>query len=353
MIGIAAILAFVVTVLSYVGVAFLIRQGRARNWVDIPNERSSHDRPTPRGGGLVIVLICLTAYAAIAGYFRTPFCWGYFAGAFAVAAVSWLDDLYSLSIGWRLLVHFAVALTVVFSCGYLQSIGLPGGISLNLGTVGMVITVIWIVWVINGYNFMDGIDGLAGIQALVASAGWSALAFALGSPGIFYFSLITLAACAGFLIHNWEPARIFMGDVGSAFLGFTFATMPLLFAIEFARPAPWLPLATVLMIWPFLFDSIFSRIRRLGRTKMVWAPHKEHLYQLLVAAGYSHATASLVYGGLAGISASTAIFAVFRTGPISFTLLSAVLLATFGFVAIVLWRAPGASTREETQDARA
>jgi UDP-N-acetylmuramyl pentapeptide phosphotransferase/UDP-N-acetylglucosamine-1-phosphate transferase len=353
MVGTAVLLVIIVTVISYVGVAYLIRQSRARNWVDVPNERSSHERPTPRGGGLVIALICLTAYVVIALIVRTPFCWGYFVAATLIGVVSWFDDLYSLPIGWRLLVHLVAAVVVVFSCGYFQSVELSGAISLNLGIVGIAVTVFWIVWMTNAYNFMDGIDGLAGIQALAAAAGWTAVAFATGVSGIFYFSLILFAACSGFLIHNWNPARIFMGDVGSSFLGFTFATLPFLFSAEIARPTPWLMLAAVLMVWPFLFDSIVSRFRRFGSGKFVWSPHKEHLYQRLVGAGNSHATVSLIYGVFAAGSAALAVFAVFRPGLLSLSLLLAILLVTAVFIAAVLWRTRAPVTAEGTENARA
>src|SRR5215510_6782259 len=109
MIGTAVIVALVVTVVSYVGVAYLIRHSRARHWIDVPNERSSHSRPTPRGAGLVIALVCLIAYIVIATITGTPFSWGYFLGAMAIGVISWLDDLYSLAMIWRLLVHFAAA----------------------------------------------------------------------------------------------------------------------------------------------------------------------------------------------------------------------------------------------------
>lgn len=322
-------------VISYLGIEVFRRRSLARNWFDVPNERSSHDRPTPRGGGLTIAAICLLSYAGISAIYPGTLSWGYFFGAILIATVSWLDDLYSIAFGWRLLVHFGSAFLVVASSGYWQNIEIPGLFSISLGYMGPVITVIWIVWVINAYNFMDGIDGIAGLQALVTSAAWASVSWFAGAEGNFLYAIVIFGACAGFLAHNWSPARVFMGDVGSAFLGFTFAAMPLLF-VRSDWPSPGLlPFAAIFFLWPFVFDPVLTLIRRLVRREAIWTPHREHLYQKLVIAGFRHGPVAAAYGVFAAISADIALFAMTHPGNLSLILISLVLVLTMVFVVIV------------------
>jgi UDP-N-acetylmuramyl pentapeptide phosphotransferase/UDP-N-acetylglucosamine-1-phosphate transferase len=280
--------------------------GRFRSWsmrrrlLDVPNDRSSHAAPTPRGGGAVIVVLVLAAYAGISFFYPAFFSWGFLAGAALVAIVSWLDDLYTIPASRRLLAQAVAAALVISDLGYWTVVDLPliaGGVS--LGYAGLLVTAVWIVWVINAYNFMDGIDGIAGLQAVVAALGWAAVFALIGGGSGALFSLAIAGASFGFLLHNWHPARIFMGDVGSAFLGFTLAVIPLLAA----RPAPdaasVLPFFAVSFIWLFLFDMAVTFMRRSFRVKRPWAPHREHFYQKMVISGRSHKFVSKMYGGLA------------------------------------------------------
>lgn len=323
--------------ISYLGIDFFRRYSLERNWVDIPNERSSHTEPTPRGGGLVIVLICLVAYPAICLLVPNGLLWGYYVGAFLIAAVSWFDDLYSIPIGWRLLVHFAAAILLVVTYGYWQTIDFPLIGSVSLGLSGSIVTVIWIVWVINAYNFMDGIDGIAVVQALLAAAAWVVIASQSGAPGSFFYFLVLFGTCVGFLFHNWPPARIFMGDIGSAFLGFTFGAAPLILGRESGFMANRLPIAAMLILWPFLFDTVLSRFRRLLKTRRAWLPHRDHLYQKLAIAGYKHGTVSIVYGLLAAVSAAVAVVMFSEGGDITLYLISLILFLTVIFVAVAFW----------------
>src|SRR5262249_43741718 len=154
-------------------------------------------------------------------------------------------------------------------------------------------------WVINAYNFMDGIDGIAGVQAVVAASSWVIIASQSGAGVFFFLFLILFGSSFGFLFHNWSPARIFMGDVGSAFLGFTFAAAPLLVSRESTFQASLLPISGVLILWPFLFDTVLTMVRRFIRRERIWIAHRDHLYQSLIIAGYKHSRVSIVYGFLA------------------------------------------------------
>ncbi len=303
-------------VISYLGVEAFRRWSLRKELLDIPNDRSSHTRPTPRGGGIVIVFVSLAAYIITASITGTAIAWGFVVGGVLVAFVSWLDDLYSLTFVWRFLVHCIAAAVVVFNVGYFSILApFDSSYTLDLGVVGAAVTALWIVWVINAYNFMDGIDGIAGLQAVVAFIGWSAAAWVVGSPAIALFAAASAAACLGFLIHNWAPAKIFMGDVGSAFLGFSLASIPLLITSNAPASLPDMPILAVAFIWPFVFDTLLTFFRRLFRGEKVWTAHREHLYQRMIIAGRSHKTVSKIYGVLASIIVIAAFALYFWSVP--------------------------------------
>ena len=315
-------------VISYLGVEAFRRWSLRKDLLDIPNDRSSHTRPTPRGGGLVIVIVSFAAYILAAIWWGTGIAWGFVIGGALVAFISWLDDLYSLTFVWRFLVHCIAAGVVVFNIGYFSALApLDSSFTLDLGIVGVALTALWIVWVINAYNFMDGIDGIAGLQAVIAFSGWSAVGWLVGSPAIALFSAVSVSASLGFLIHNWAPAKIFMGDVGSAFLGFTLAVLPLLIASAAPSSLPDMPILAVAFIWPFVFDTLLTFFRRLVRGEKVWNAHREHLYQRMVIGGASHEKVSKIYGALASI-VIIAAFAGFYIGfPWKYAVYTAMALA--------------------------
>lgn len=283
---------------SLLGVALFTRWSLNRGFFDVPNERSSHSTPTPRGGGLIIVLVCLTGYLIVGLVLGFPISWGYFAGALIVAVVSWLDDLYSLPFWGRLIAHLAAAGILVWDVGFWSDLFVPViSAHISLGSVfGLIFTVAWVVWLLNAYNFMDGIDGIAGLQAVVASVAWVAVAYILNLNSVLLLAVIIASSSAGFLIHNWQPAKVFMGDVGSAFLGFTLAAIPLLARHESGHDSPELPVLAVLFVWFFVFDALFTFIKRLVSKKRVWEAHREHIYQKLIIEGSSHSTVTLLYG---------------------------------------------------------
>ena len=161
--------------------------------------------------------------------------------------------------------------------------------------------VLWVVAVTNIYNFMDGIDGLAAGQGLVAGASWGVAGLVTADAFVATGGFAIAASCAIFLARNWAPARIFMGDAGSAFLGFTLATLPLLAAGGPLGGRAW-PLGALVLL-PFLFDATLTLLRRLGRGENVLQPHRSHLYQRLVVAGAPHAWVSGMYITFAGWAA--------------------------------------------------
>lgn len=290
---------FVMLIASYMGVGYYQRWSEKNEVFAIPNERSSHTEPMPLGGGIVIVIVCLIAYLGISLYLPGTFSWGYFFGAVMIALVSFLDDIYSIAFPYRLLVHGAAAVLIISDVDTWHGITMLGHI--KLGNFGYVLTFLWIVWMVNSYNFMDGIDGLAGLQAVIAGLGWLILSYILQMPAIYLFSGVIAVASLGFLFHNWNPARIFMGDVGSAFLGFTFASLPLIAREKASKNPDLLPIAAVLFVWFFLFDSVVTLMRRAVRGEKIWQAHREHLFQRLMLSGLSHRRVTVFYGILASV----------------------------------------------------
>ncbi|MGI8787289.1 MAG: glycosyltransferase family 4 protein [Pyrinomonadaceae bacterium] len=312
-----------VILISYLGVEAFRRWSLRRNLYDVPNERSSHTAPTARGGGLIIVLICLSAYAGYTIFISGDFRWSYLLGASLIALVSWLDDLYSISFVWRILVHAAAAAIIILTLGYFQEIHAPFFHEINFGINGAWPTFFWIVWLTNAYNFMDGIDGIAGIQAVCAGIGWLLIGELCGLPTIGFYGGIIAFSSLGLTIQNWQPAKIFMGDVGSAFLGYSFAALPLLAKTEIEgvrsealNPViPLLPIIAVLAVWLFVFDTIYTFLRRVFRGEKVWQAHRSHIYQKLVIGGFSHQTVAIIYGA---ISASNILLLILwiKTGDL-------------------------------------
>jgi UDP-N-acetylmuramyl pentapeptide phosphotransferase/UDP-N-acetylglucosamine-1-phosphate transferase len=251
--------------------------------LDHPNERSSHDVPKPRGGGIAIVAITLAGSA----WWWTPRFAIVAAAALVIAVVSWIDDVRHLPATLRLGVQSLAAIAVL--------IAYPVGALAPLAFL-------WIVGLTNAYNFMDGIDGIAGGQAIVAGLAWALFGMLAQQPLIAMLGLLIAGSSAGFLMENWQPARIFMGDVGSAFLGFTFAALAVM-----AWPNLRLAAAGVLTVWPFVVDAGFTFVRRALRGERVMEAHRSHVYQRLNQRGLSHGTVSLIYIGLAAIGAGAAI----------------------------------------------
>ena len=284
--------------LTYFGVKIFRQWSLRRNIFDVPNERSSHTVPTPRGGGLIITSVCLSIFLIYCLFFQIDFYWSYFAGAVIVALISWLDDLFSISSLWRFLCHSLAAILVVWSLGFWDAVYIPFAGTIQLGQTGQVITFFWIVWMINAYNFMDGIDGIAGAQALTGGVGWLFIGMLLGIEHTGFYGGIIAFSSLGFLIHNWQPAKIFMGDVGSAFLGYSFAVLPLLALKETDKEQFLLPVIAVTLVLLFVFDSLITLFKRIFKREKIWQAHREHIYQRLIISGFSHRFVTSLYAAL-------------------------------------------------------
>jgi len=279
------------TSLSYLLVYLIRRYAEQRQILDHPNERSSHITPTPRGGGFAIVILVIATglwSAQEAGWNRSLV---YLLCGLVIAWLGWRDDVHSLPARVRFAVQGLVAAVSIYGLGYFKAVTIPLFGELQLGVVGVIITFLWIVGLTNAYNFMDGIDGIAGGVALAGALGWMMLSANMHNNFVFWIALAIAAGSLGFLGHNWSPAKIFMGDVASTFLGYTFAVLPLLSA---TRGGDALMLGTLLM-WAFIMDASVTFFQRLFRGEKLLYGHRSHVYQLLVIGGYKHATVSLLY----------------------------------------------------------
>jgi UDP-N-acetylmuramyl pentapeptide phosphotransferase/UDP-N-acetylglucosamine-1-phosphate transferase len=300
-------LSIVTVIASYLGVTAMLSWAHRRQRLDIPNDRSSHTTPTPHGGGLAIVAVVVLGvaiYAFLSG--QCSLLWWYCAGGLLIAVVSWFDDLHDLPGSVRFGVHGIGAGLAIAGYGYWHDLSLPFVSSLELGWIGLVLTFFWIVGLTNVFNFMDGIDGIAGLQAVFAGLAWAVLGWWTSQPAIVLIALLIGSGAIGFLAHNWSPAKIFMGDVGSAFLGYSLAVLPLM-ATEHGHAPTRLALAGVMVMWPFVFDATLTLVRRALRGENVFNAHRSHLYQRMVIVGLSHRNVASLYGTAAFLAAAAAL----------------------------------------------
>jgi len=279
----------------------VLRYAVRRALLDVPTPRSSHTRPTPRGGGLaiaaaIVVTVCL---GCLAGLIPGRACTALVGGAVAVALVGWLDDLAHVPAPVRAMVHFGAAVWAVAWLGGMPVLAVGAG-AVRLGWPGAALAVVGVVWLVNLYNFMDGIDGLAAAEALIVGATASVLLMLRGDGGLALVAGLVGSASAGFLFWNWAPARIFMGDVGSGMLGFAFGVL----AVAGERSGSLPALAWVTLLAVFVVDATVTLVRRVARGERWYLAHRSHAYQRLVQSGWSHAQvvagASAVNIALAG-----------------------------------------------------
>jgi len=283
------------------------RRWAVERMLDIPNARSSHTRPTPRGGGLGIVIGVLIGTWGLffSRIMSTPFreIMALSLGGGIVAMVGWLDDIHNVPTRVRLIVQAVSSIIILIAIGYFNAVTVPIIGDIRLYSIGIPFTLIWIIGLTNAYNFMDGIDGIAGGQAVVAGLGWMTIGLMTGQSFVGLIGVLLGASSLGFLFHNWPPARIFMGDVGSAFIGFTLAVLPIIAA----QRNPRFMVAGILVVWPFILDTSFTLLRRFINKENVFVAHRSHIYQRLVTSGYSHRFVTLIYIGLASIGTVIAL----------------------------------------------
>ncbi|MDU8361878.1 glycosyltransferase family 4 protein [Pseudomonas syringae group sp. J309-1] len=264
-------------VLLSAGLTWVLRRyALARSLMDIPNARSSHSLPTPRGGGVAIVLSFLLALLVM--QFETPGAWhaplALSGAGLVVAILGFLDDHGHIAARWRLLGHFSAAIWGLYWLGGLPPFSLFGA-TFDLGWIGHVLTLFYLVWMLNLYNFMDGIDGIASVEAICVCLGACLIYVLSGHGSLIVLPLLLAAAVAGFLFWNFPPARIFMGDAGSGFLGVIIG----LLSLQAAWAEPSLLWSWLILLGVFIVDATATLIRRLVRGDKVYEAHRSHAYQ--------------------------------------------------------------------------
>ncbi|MBD9500125.1 glycosyltransferase family 4 protein [Pseudomonas sp. BGr12] len=286
-----AILLAAVFIASCAMTAGVRRYALARSIMDIPNARSSHQIPTPRGGGVAIVLGflgCLPLAGALGAVEASSLLALLPAGAL-VAVIGFLDDHRHIPARWRLLGHFVAAFWLLGWLGGLPALAVPWG-TLNLGMAGDLLGAVFLVWVLNLYNFMDGIDGIAGLEAISVCLGGALCGWFVGDWQLVWLPLILGMAATGFLIWNFPPARIFMGDAGSGFLGLMLGGLALQ-AGAVSAPLIW---SWLILLGVFVVDATFTLIHRLVRGERVYEAHRSHAYQRASRRYGSHLRVSLM-----------------------------------------------------------
>lgn len=299
----AVIVALLAAMVSLLLTRWLSQPNAPLRILDYPNQRSLHDTPTPRTGGLAICSALLIAwllslYLATADNVPEQI----LSGAAIIAGVSILDDRYGLSQGLRLLVQFVAALLLIRS-GFVIHGDIAPGLALSQGWVAAALTVVLTLWLTNLYNFMDGMDGFAGGMAVIGFGAVAALGYGQGDALFAGAALAVVAAAAGFLWFNFPPARIFMGDSGSTTLGFLVAA----FAVWGSRRGVAPVWVTLVVFSPFVVDATVTLIQRALHGEPIWQAHRSHYYQRLVQLGWSHRRTVLVEYCAMLICAGTAL----------------------------------------------
>lgn len=265
---------------------FLLGRGWAGHLaIDRPNARSLHASPIPRVGGLVMVPVALAS--SLFGSQLPALLLGL---AAVLCAISFIDDRWGLPVIIRLASHLAAAIV------------LCQGLGASFSSWGVVLAVVTLVWAINLFNFMDGTDGLAGGMALFgfAACGWVMLD---AMPEMANMAFCLAAAAAGFLVFNFSPARVFMGDAGSVPLGFLAGAIGLTGWLQDVWPV-WFPL---LVFSPFVVDASMTLMRRMLRRERFWQAHRDHYYQRLVRMGWPHWRLALAEYTLMAACSSSAL----------------------------------------------
>lgn len=322
--------------------AIVVRGVIALRLIDVPNARSAHERPTPKGGGLGIVIATLVGLSVL--YMRAetariadPYFIAVIGGGAAIAAVSLADDALDFSFYWKLVAQIgAAALPISFGLS-LDRLFLPFVGEVQLGGAGVPFTLLWIVFVTNAMNFIDGLNGLCAGTAAVATAFLAAIALSEGGSFVYAASLFLCAGCLGFLPFNFPSARIFLGDVGSQFIGYMLAILAVA-AARFEATQVSFFIVPLLVAMP-LFDVVFTLFRRALAGEGLIHAHRGHLYQVLDRTGFPRTGISVIHWGFTAAMGIVAFQFLRLTPPQKLILYLFVFAALIGYALWVAARA--------------
>ncbi|MFZ5834132.1 MAG: glycosyltransferase family 4 protein [Pseudomonadota bacterium] len=297
-----AALSHLVFVLGIFGISALLTWGMIRfNISDIPNERSSHARPTPKSGGVAIAAAFFAGLAGLyllSGTVRLPGAQFvmFLATAGIMFAAALIDDLRGLRAGVKFTVQSLCALLFSLFVAHIDVLAFPVIGTVAFGVLGYGITVLWIIFFMNAFNFMDGINGLAGGGALIAALFLAGIAFFSGAHFVYLTALCLFGAVLGFFVFNFPNGRIFMGDTGSQIIGFVMAGLAVIAARTDIGQVSIMVVPA--LFGSFLFDVLVTLCYRFARGRNLGQAHREHLYQISNRLGFSHRRVSLIYFGL-------------------------------------------------------
>ncbi|MGR8979226.1 MAG: MraY family glycosyltransferase [Gammaproteobacteria bacterium] len=265
------------------------------NMVDIPNPRSSHSMPTPRGGGVAIIIAFLFALLFLNFTDESPVqsmetLW---VSGGIVALIGFWDDHLHIAACWRLLAHFTAAFWAIFALGGFPPLNFFG-YTLYFGWFGYLLGALFLVWLINLYNFMDGIDGIAGIEAVTVCLGGVLLYFITNTHSLWEEPALLMMASAGFLFWNFPQAKIFMGDAGSGFLGMVLGFI----ALKAARLSPEFFWSWLILLGVFIVDATWTLLRRFLQGERLYQAHRSHAYQYASRYFDSHKSITLSVGAI-------------------------------------------------------
>jgi UDP-N-acetylmuramyl pentapeptide phosphotransferase/UDP-N-acetylglucosamine-1-phosphate transferase len=273
----------------------LRRYALSRSLMDIPNARSSHSVPTPRGGGVAIVLAFTLALGMLlfAGLMSLSAFFAIAGGGAMIAVIGFMDDHGHIAARWRLLGHFAASAWLLFWIGGLPVVEIGGG-TFDLGWFGHVLAAFYLVWLLNLYNFMDGIDGIASVEAICVCLGACLLYWVSGAADLIWAPLLLAVSVVGFLFWNFPPARIFMGDAGSGFLGIVLGGLSLQ-AAWVSADFLW---GWLILLGVFIVDATFTLFRRLLRGDKIYEAHRSHAYQFASRRFGNHLPVTVAVGAI-------------------------------------------------------
>jgi len=282
----------------------------ANGFMDVPNQRSSHSVPTPSGGGVAIVVTFISGLVLLwyMSLVNDKVFMVLLGGALLISFIGFIDDCVQVSVRWRLLFHFVAALWVVFFLGALPSL-FTLGLEIDFGWASSVFTVIGLMWLLNLYNFMDGIDGIASMEALsIVLVAGLIMWFFIGHQATTLLLLLTFVSVVGFFIWNFPHAKVFMGDVGSGFLGWLLGALAL-YSTHIDHRMFWVWL---ILLGVFIVDATYTLLHRFMSGEKIYQSHCSHAYQ----------TASRKYGSHIAITMSILIINLFWLTPWSIAVIS-------------------------------
>lgn len=275
--------------ISFLLTGYMRHYALKKNIIDNPNERSSHTIPTPRGGGVSIVITFLSFIVLLMFTQHLAISTGLIllCSGFGIAVLGFLDDHGHINSMLRLAIHFIIAIAVVFALGGFSEVALFNG-TLHLGWFANIIAVLFLVWLLNLYNFMDGINGIASVEAITTIISLATIYLLFSSSLSIELLLILAASVFGFLLWNFPKARIFMGDAGSGFLGMTLGVLALMaLKVDAALFCSW-----IICLGVFVVDATFTLIRRVTNGHKMYDAHRSHAYQY-ASRLYSHTTVTI------------------------------------------------------------